>query len=127
MDLETRTATPVAALGEAFPIRGIAIGPTTAAFLEANGRLSLWEMRSWEKVADLDSGSEAAFFPYQTQVAVSDDGNRIAVTAGDKVTVFGIDEATLKSRACALAGRPLSRAEWTSPAQSAVYQPVCGN
>jgi WD40 repeat protein len=117
IDVETGITIPLPALGVDSAVRSVAIGPAFAAFLHTNGRLSLWDLQSQEATADLNRGLDNFFTPLPQQVAVSHDGNRIAANVGGVVLLFDVDRTALESRACAVAGAPLSRAEWASLVQ----------
>jgi hypothetical protein len=124
INLETRAATPLRDLGTTSVVGSFAIGPRYTLFLEINGHLSLWDLRVQEKLADLHRGLESMFIPHPQQVAISEDGNAVAATLDGSVVIFKLSGPSVISRACAVAGGPLSRAEWSVLVQTR-YLDVC--
>ena len=82
---------------------------------------SLWDVESGTRIGpSLTAGSRTA------QVDFSADGRRLLITHGDgRGAVWDVDPASWKQRACALANRTLSRAEWEEYLPGQPYAPAC--
>lgn len=120
VNAESQSATPLP--GER--VRDAAISPSSVLLLEATGRLSLWDLRSGETIADLHKASGDYFVPIPQCVAVSADGNRIAATLPGGVGIFNLTNAAMESRAYDVAGGPLTPAEWATFVQT-TYAMIC--
>jgi len=89
-----------------------------------DGRLSLWDLRSREKIVDLHEGHAGFYSPYPRQVAISEDGNRVAATLDEGVMLFNIGSQFVESRACEVAGGAFTLEEWARFVQTR-YVPHC--
>lgn len=123
IEVETGSIARWQALGDT-PVRAAATGGTSLAFLERSGRVSLWDLGSRQRIADLSRGLEAHFYPLPAKVAISSDGNRIAANVGEATLVFSVAKAAIESRACTVAGAPLSPTEWAGLVQTD-YTDLC--
>lgn len=72
---------------------------------DADGRIALWDTRSWQRVGPLLRAHHDTFVQ---ALAFSADGTRLgSVGADGDVTVWNVDRASWAAMACALASRPL--------------------
>ena len=64
----------------------------------------------------------------ETRIDLSSDGRRLLVTHGDgKGAVLDVDPTVWARRACTLAGRTLTRAEWAEFLPGRPYEPACAS
>ncbi|HEY1740637.1 MAG TPA: hypothetical protein VGI86_18125, partial [Acidimicrobiia bacterium] len=105
-------------------VGGIAYTPdsNTIAFGQNDGSIFLVDARSGQSLGAPLTG--------HTQLVVGmafmADGEHLASTGYDgTVRVWDLDTAPLVARACTMAGRNLTRAEWTQYLPGRPYQPVC--
>jgi WD40 repeat protein len=124
VETTNQAARLLAAAGQ--QVRDFAITTSALVLLDYSGRLSLWDLHSEERIADLHWASGDYFIPRLQSVAASADGSRIAVTLPGGVTIFNLSNAALESRACSIAGEPLTPAEWAAMVQTP-YTSVCQN
>ena len=112
----------------------VAISPDsrTLAVVSWTGKLSRWDMpTSTEIGGNLAVGPEGTSSvpdlleaPLPSVVFI--DADRIATSSLDNsVTIWDFDSATLARTACRLAGRDLTRAEWTRYMTPLPYTPTC--
>ncbi|HMK10068.1 MAG TPA: WD40 repeat domain-containing protein, partial [Acidimicrobiales bacterium] len=73
------------------------------------GAITLWDPATGEQVGDPFVATD---HPPQTSVFPSPDGRYLAA-GGDHLTLWDMDPAVWRQRACEAAGRNLTRAEWT--------------
>jgi hypothetical protein len=83
------------------------------------------EVIDLRRVASLNAGSERFFSPMFRRLGRAVVGHRVAAVINGKTTVFDLDRTTLVRRACAVAGKRLSPAEWARVAGDLPYQRVC--
>jgi WD40 repeat protein len=89
--------------------------------LSADGSLRLWDVATRKLIgAPLlasSTGGSVHFFP---------DGRHVLATfANGTGVVWDVDPAAWKARACSVAGRNLTRAEWTQFLGRRAYRRVC--
>jgi len=87
----------------------------------SDSAVSLWDVRTLRQIgAPLPVGQGWVFPAFSPDgsalVAVSDIGGAVA---------WSVDPAEWKARACALAGRSLSRAEWAAFLPERAFSPAC--
>ncbi len=123
VNLTAETAELFGSPAEGFGVRSVAIGGNVAVFLDLSGRLSLWDLRSRKKVVDLHEG-HSGFSPLPQQVVISENGDRIATNLDGVAMLFNIQSKAVESRACAVAGSPLTPNEWARLVQTP-YVPHC--
>ncbi len=88
--------------------------------------LVLWHIDSGEELAPpLRVHNPAIAGTADGQVLISADGKRIVSAACDGTVVWDIDEDSLRSRACALAGRELTLAEQQRFLGTQAYKALC--
>jgi WD40 repeat protein len=93
-------------------------------YLAASGfpaQVTVWETRTFTRVG-VPLPVDANAVDARARFAL--DG-RLLVTSGDVLRVFTIDPAAWLARACAVAGRPLSRAEFEAALPGLSYRPAC--
>jgi WD40 repeat protein len=125
IDLKAGTAELLGSPAKGFAVCSVSIGGNVAVFLDLSGRLSLWDLRSRERVVDLHEG-HTGFDPLPRQAAISEDGNRIAANLDGVVMLYNLQSEVVESRACAVAGGPLTPAEWAQLVQTR-YVPHCSD
>jgi len=86
-----------------------------------DGFASLWDVATGAKIGPrLGGGSREAMLD------MSDDGRRLLVTNGDgRGAIWDIDPDSWARRACMLANRTLTRAEWEESLPGRPYEPAC--
>jgi len=112
-------------LGHGDDVESIAFSPSGRTLVTAGGegKLRLWDLATGRVVGGPLPGStrggSVAFFP---------GGKRVvgAFRSGVGV-VWDVDPAAWEARACSVAGRTLTRAEWAAYAPSVRYRDVCGS
>ncbi len=86
-----------------------------------DGRITLWDTQGWQEIGTLPSSvawnSVSVAFSPKDRVL-------LAAAAGSEVTLWRIDSATLKSKACHIARRNLTFAEWQHYGKGP-YQKTC--
>jgi WD40 repeat protein len=87
----------------------------------SDGKLRLWDVRTRKLIGaplpGSDTGGSAAFFP---------DGKRVlGVFHSGAGVVWNVDPAAWKARACQIAGRNLTRVEWSDFLPERAYRDVC--
>jgi WD40 repeat protein len=87
----------------------------------SDGKLRLWDVASRRLIGaplpGSDSGGSMAFFP---------DGIHVLGVFGDGTgVVWNVDPSAWEAQACAVARRPLTRAEWTDFLGGRAYEPPC--
>jgi hypothetical protein len=83
-------------------------------------RLDLWDSKGLAPIATLDLPLIA------TSLTASPDGAHVFLaTAGGGATVWDLRPAKWVDRACADAGRVLTRAEWKRYVGATPYDPAC--
>jgi WD40 repeat protein len=88
-----------------------------------DGAVRLWDVRTRKQYgADLPSRAPAA---WSTATFYPDGRRLLGNWATGAAAVWDIDPADLARRACAVAGRTLTRAEWTSFLPGRPYRPAC--
>jgi WD40 repeat protein len=106
-------------------INGVAFSPDSKLLASASsdGIVRLWNVAAQQVLGTPLHGHASAV----TSVAFSPDGTRLATGSRDKnVRVWNVDLSALLERACSLAGRKLSQAEWKQYVGSDTpYQTTC--
>ena len=104
-------------------ITQLAISPHAQllAVVPINGGAMLWDLRSRSRVGDEFPVSSAAIIP---AVAFEPDGRLLITEFGSNIE-WPVDLPTLQRFACQLAGRDLTRDEWTDVLPNRPYRPVC--
>ena len=104
-------------------VDSIAFDPHGGTLVTSNGdgKLRLWDVATRKLIGSAlpgsNGGGKVSFFPHGKRVlAVFPDGTGI---------VWNVDAGTWKARACSVAGRNLTRAEWTSFLGRRAYRRVC--
>jgi WD40 repeat protein len=95
----------------------------TLATSSQDGRVRLWDLASRRQ---LGSGLPSPAGQANNFAAFTPDGNHIVVVyATGSGFVWEVDPGQWKARACAVAGRTLTRAEWEELLPGRPYQPAC--
>jgi serine/threonine protein kinase/WD40 repeat protein len=89
----------------------------------SNGDVQLWDVASRQQIAAIPPPTSDDGFHLPL---LSPDGRHLAIMATSGLDyVWDIDPADWKARACAVAGRNLTRSEWQQFLPDRLYQPVC--
>ena len=104
-------------------ISQIAISPDgqLLAVVPINGGAMLWDLRSRSRVGDEFPVSSSGVVP---AVAFEPNGRLLITEFGSDIE-WPVDRPTLQRFACQIAGRDLSREEWTDVLPNRPYRPVC--
>jgi WD40 repeat protein len=88
--------------------------------IAGDSNASLWDVATCTQVGRLSGGSRKAMLD------LSSDGRRLLITNGNgQGAVWDIDPESWAERACALANRTLTRAEWEEFLPGRPYEPAC--
>jgi hypothetical protein len=85
-----------------------------------NGGVALWDLRARSRVGD-EFPITADLIP---QVAFEPDG-RLLITEASRAIEWPVDRPTLQRAACQIAGRDVTRDQWTDILPNRPYRPVC--
>ena len=86
--------------------------------------VALWDVATGAQLGPRVGG----FGSRETRIDLSPDGRRLLVTHGDgKGAVLDVDPTMWARRACTLAGRTLTRAEWAEFLPGRPYEPACAS
>lgn len=88
----------------------------------ANGEVLLWNVRDRTRLGSSLTGQEGQI----ADLAFSDDGKMLASTNGRSLRLWDVDPSSWQRRACAIANRDLTCAEWREHVGDRSYQPHCG-
>jgi WD40 repeat protein len=89
----------------------------------SNGDVQLWDVASRQQIAAIPPSTSKDVFRVPI---LSPDGRQIAIMAASgQHDIWDVDPADWKGRACAVAGRNLTRSEWQQFLPDRPYQPVC--
>jgi WD40 repeat protein len=108
--------------GHASAVGGAAFSPDGRVLATVNGEAILWDVASRKQIgAALPARSPGphalAFLPGGSQLA--------AASPSGSVLVWDVDPTAWRARACAVAGRTLTRQEWEEFLPGRAYQDVC--
>jgi WD40 repeat protein len=100
----------------------IAISPDgTMLAASGNSGLQLWDLATRRKIADLPRLTK----PWSANIAFAANGDLVVgYTDGDHV-LWDLDPADWEARACAVAGRNLTEAEWDQLLPGRPYEQLC--
>jgi WD40 repeat protein/class 3 adenylate cyclase/tRNA A-37 threonylcarbamoyl transferase component Bud32 len=104
-------------------ITQVAVSPDgqQLAVVPVNGGTMLWDLRSRSRVGDEFPVSSSSIVP---AVAFEPNGRLLLTEFGSNIE-WPVDVPTLRRFACRLAGRDLTRGEWTDVLPNRPYRPVC--
>ena len=86
--------------------------------------VALWDVATGTQLGPRVGG----FGSRETRIDLSSDGRRLLVTHGDgRGAVLDVDPTVWARRACTLAGRTLTRAEWAEFLPGRPYEPACAS
>ena len=106
---------------------GVAFSPDgrTFATIAGDGDTFLWDARSFEAIGPPLHVADPAF-DTGWSVAYSPDGRSLAATYGHgKVALWDVDPESWARRACTIAGRNLTQAEWKQYLPGLPYHRTC--
>ncbi len=104
-------------------VASLTFGPDGAALASglANGAVVVWDVATGQRIAALTRHSATV-----TGVAFSPDGKTLATGSEDAtILLWNVDLQVWKTRACRLAGRNLTWAEWDQFLRGVDYQATC--
>ena len=111
-------------VGDNGQVYGLAISPD-ARLLAAgteNGSVVLWDLKTRQRLGDPLVGPTDIV----SGLAFTTDGTQLLAGSSDNTTtLWDVDPLSWERRACAEAGRTLSKAEWRQYLGSRSYQPPC--
>lgn len=125
--LIVRVAAPMSALNS--EVFGLAFEPSGATLGSSgyDGQVRLWDVASQRQIGPSLPGPVEA----NTYIRMLPGGRRLVAAYADSAhrrwsaTVWDVDPASWKARACAIAGRSLTRGEWRTFAPYRAYRDVC--
>jgi WD40 repeat protein len=108
IDVERGQSAPVALVGHAGHISDVAFSPDDDLLAVASrGGITLWDVGTRQRIGELVARSN----PFE--MAFTSDGSSLATTWYDRsLIVWQLDPRAWRRRACAIAGRNLTRTEW---------------
>jgi DNA-binding SARP family transcriptional activator/WD40 repeat protein len=111
--------------GHEIPPFGVAFSPDGRTFATNSSETILWDASSFSPIGPpLDVGDESFDFGYS--IAFSPDGTTLAAAYGNgKLATWDVDARSWARRACEIAGRNLTRAEWHQYIPDRSYQRTC--
>jgi WD40 repeat protein len=113
------TATTVAGS----PVSEVALSPDgeMVAVSPNNGAVTLWDVRSRRRVGDQFQPD-----PRVIPAVAFEPNGRLLITGAGGAAEWPVDVATLRRRACAIAGGDLTRDQWADILPTRPYRRVCG-
>jgi WD40 repeat protein len=121
IDVQGGRSAPLALVGHAGQISDVAFSPGDDVLAVASrGGITLWDVETQQRITELVAPSA----PYE--LAFSPDGLSLATTWYDhSLIVWQLDPRAWQRRACAIAGRNLTRAEWDQYVGDEPYRRTC--
>ena len=116
-NLATGRADTVTTLSDLTEHRLSLMADGTRLAVSDGGAIIVWDTRSRRRVATLDAGAEVNFMGWS--------GNRLLASAGDRFLTWDLALTTLQRRACQIANRNLTRAQWRATAGNRPYARLC--
>jgi WD40 repeat protein len=110
--------------GQQSPVFGLSFRPDGEMLASSDGRsnIFLWDTKAAQPFGELLTNQRGAAYG----VSFSPDGKTLA-SSGDPVTLWDVDFNSWRARACSLANRNLTRAEWKAEIGDLLYQKTCPN
>ncbi len=115
-NLATGRAETVTTLSEAVHRLSLTADGTRLAVSDG-AAITVWDTRSRRRVATLDAGEDVNFMGWS--------GSRLLASAGDRFLTWDLGLAALRTRACRLVNRNLTRAQWRATAGNRPYARLC--
>lgn len=105
--------------------RTVAFSPGGSTLAWDGDNVVLWSIRLGGPMMTMtDPGSRSTVFLYNP--VFSPDGRMLATDSSDNsIILWDVDVQSWAQRACAIAGRDLTRAEWAASLPDLPYQPTC--
>ena len=121
IDVQRRPAASVALVGHAGFILDVAFSPDDDLLAVAStSGITLWDVDTRQRIGELDGRAT----PYK--LAFSPDGTSLASTWYDNsLIMWELDPQAWRRRACAIAGRNLTSAEWSQYVGAEPYRKTC--
>jgi WD40 repeat protein len=121
-DMRTGSQLGAPLVGHASGVAGSAFSPDGRLLATVDGEAMLWDVGSHKQIGTTlpirSEGPHAvAFLPGGSQLAV--------VSPNGSVLVWDVNPSSWRARACAVAGRTLTQAEWDEFLPGRAYQPGC--